>query len=810
MVDPEIDAVQQRWLAVWDGLDPFRARDDGAAPRRYVLPMFSYPSGDLHMGHGEAYPIADAIARHLRLHGYDVLQPVGWDAFGLPAENAAIRRGLDPAAWTRANIATQAASYRRYAIGFDWSRRLETCDPSYYRWNQWLFLRLYERGLAYRAAAPVNWCPSCATVLANEQVVAGHCDHCHGPVTRRHLTQWFFRTTAYAQRLLDGMADLASRDGRDGWPESVLAMQRHWIGRSEGATIDFTVDGRTVTVFTTRPETVPAATALVLAPDGELADELCAPERRDALAAYRSGIAGTGDVARATDRSGVFLGRHAVNPATGDRIPVWAASYVLSDYGTGAIMAVPAADDRDAAFAAAHDLPVPPLPASAPASASASANTDAGANTDANTDAGAGADAGPARSAVVDRLVAAGVARTEVRYRLRDWLVSRQRYWGTPIPIVHCGECGEVPVPEAELPVALPPLTGEQLRGGTGAPLARARDWVEVPCPRCGGPAERDTDTMDTFVDSSWYHLRFCSPGYTDGPFDPAAVARWCPVDHYVGGIEHATGHLLFARFVTMVLHDAGLIGFAEPFRHVINQGQVVNEGRSMSKSLGNGVALGEQIDTYGVDAVRLTMLFAGPPGDDIDWADVSPAGSARFLSRALRLATGAAAAPSTVDAGDPGLRRATHRTIVAVDGLLSAYRFNVAIARLMELTAAARRVDPRDPAVREAAEALAVMLSVVAPYTAEEMWCRLGHPPTVLAAGWPSADPALSTVDTVECVVQVAGRRRAVLAVPADVDEATVTERALSDEAVRRALAGRPVARVVARPPRIVNIVPS
>jgi len=771
-------AVEAHWQAVWQRLDPFRADRPGPAgrERRYLLDMFSYPSGDLHMGNAEAFCFGDLLARYWFQRGYQVLHPIGWDAFGLPAENAALRDGRHPAEWTYRNIATQAESFRRYAASVDWSRRLHTCDPEFYRWTQWLFLRFHERGLAYRKASWVNWCPGDQTVLANEQVIGGRCERCGAQVTKRELTQWYFRITAYAQRLLDDLDQLAG-----GWPAPVLAMQRNWIGRSEGTIVDFPVPGwaEPVPVFTTRPDTLPDATFLAVAPESPLADQLCQPGRVTALAAYREQARRRSEIERLAagrPKTGVFLGGYATNPATGGRIPVYAADYVLAGYGTGTVMGVPGHDPRDEQFATAYRLPV-------------------------------------TRSAGEPEVAPAG--RPAVTYRLRDWLISRQRYWGCPIPIIHCGSCGEVPVPDGELPVELPDLRGADLAPRGVSPLAAAADWATVDCPGCGAPARRDTDTMDTFVDSSWYFLRYCSPDYPDGPFDPEQVRRWLPVDQYVGGAEHATGHLLFARFVTKVLNDLGLVDFSEPFTRLLNQGQVINQGASMSKSLGNGVDLAEQLDTYGVDAVRLALAFAGPPSEDIDWSDVSPAGARRFLQRAWRLA-GAVAAPPGADpaAGAAGLRRVTHRTIVEVTGCVEEYRFNVAVARLMSLAGAVRRaVDggcgPADPAVREAVEALAVMLSLVAPYTAEEMWRRLGHPPTVALAGWPAADPALAAATSVTCVVQVAGRLRDRFPVPPEVSEADLRRRALASPRVHAALAGRPVRQVIVRPPRLVNVVP-
>ncbi|WP_125778349.1 class I tRNA ligase family protein [Antribacter gilvus] len=644
--------AEERVRRLWEARRSFAARDDGSRPRRYLLTMFPYPSGDLHMGHAEVLALEDVVARWWRAKGFDVLNPVGWDSFGLPAENAAIRRKEHPAWFTETNIATQAASIRRYGVSFDWSRRLHTHDPAYYRWTQWLFLRLHAHGLAYRAAAEVNWCPQDATVLANEQVVDGRCERCGATVTRRTLTQWFVRTTAYADRLLDDMALL-----EDGWPAHVLQMQRNWVGR----------------------EATPEGTT----------------------------------------------------------------------------------------------------------------------------------------------------------YRLHDWLVSRQRYWGAPVPIVHCPACGEVPVPEDRLPVTLPHLAGQELRPRGTSPLASAREWVETDCPRCGAPAERDTDTLDTFVDSSWYHLRYLSPGFEGGPFQPEDAARWTPVSLYVGGVEHATMHLLYVRFVHKFLFDLGMVPTPEPFAALLNQGQVVNEGRAMSKSLGNGVELGAELDRHGVDAVRLAMVFAGPPEDDVDWADVSPAAMRRFLSRALRLAdlvpddggvVSARVAPPA-STGSPGLRAAVHRAVHECDELLEARRFNVVVARLMELVTTVRRAAEASPAevtgpagpgsavgqrdLREAVEAVAVVLSLFAPYTAEELWARLGHRTPVAEAAWPEVDPALLGAEVVEAVVQVGGKVRARLTVVPDVSAAELEAAALALPEVVRALGGRPVRRVVVRPPHLVSVVP-
>ncbi|MEV6981231.1 leucine--tRNA ligase [Sphaerisporangium sp. NPDC051017] len=814
--DPQ--ALQAKWQSRWEELDPYRAGEDAAdeRPRKYLLDMFPYPSGDLHMGHGEVFALADVVARYWFQRGYNVLHPIGWDSFGLPAENAAIKRNAHPAEWTYANIETQATSFRRYGISFDWSRRLHTSDPEYYRWNQWLFNRFYERGLAYRKGGLVNWCPKDQTVLANEQVVAGRCERCGTEVVRRELTQWYFRITDYADRLLDDMAQLEG-----GWPERVLTMQRNWIGRSEGADVRFRVEGRDepVTVYTTRPDTLYGATFFVVAADAPLAEEVCAPEQLPALEAYRAEVAKLSDIERlATDKekTGVFLGTYAVNPVNGERIPVWAADYVLSDYGHGAIMAVPAHDQRDLDFALKFELPVQVVVHTGLADPGETGVATPGEGTLVNSGPLDGLSKVEAIARIIEILRERETGDAAVNYRLRDWLLSRQRFWGTPIPIIHCPDCGEVPVPDDQLPVTLPDLRGEALAPKGVSPLAGATDWVNVECPKCAGPAQRDTDTMDTFVDSSWYFLRYCSPGFEDGPFDVERVRRWGPIDQYVGGVEHAVLHLLYSRFFTKVLHDMGMVDFTEPFLRLLNQGQVINQGKAMSKSLGNGVDLGEQIDTFGVDAVRLTMVFAGPPEDDIDWADLSAAASQKFLARAFRVMAeaGAASAPG-VDAvtGDLELRKVTHRTIDEVTRLIESHRFNVAVARMMELTSAARKAidsgpGAADPAVREAAEALAVMLSLVAPYCAEGGWERLGHGPTVAHGGWPAADPALLVQESVTCVVQVAGKVRDRLEVSPSISADELEALALGSEKVRAYLSGDP-RKVIVRAPKLVNIVP-
>ena len=810
-------AIQDKWQQRWAELDVFRASDDPAdpRPRTYVLDMFPYPSGDLHMGHAEAYALGDAMARYYNLRGHNVLHPIGWDAFGLPAENAAIRNNTHPADWTYKNIETQAASFRQYGVSFDWSRRLQTCDPEYYRWTQWLFLRFYERGLAYRADGYVNWCPVDQTVLANEQVIDGKCERCGSEVIRRVLTQWYFKITEYADRLL---ADMEALEGK--WPERVLLMQRNWIGRSEGAEVSFQIEGRDepVTVFTTRPDTLYGATFFVVAADSPLAAELCTESQRAELDRYLADVRKLTDIERQSadrDKTGVFLGRYAVNPVNGESIPVWAADYVLPDYGTGAIMAVPAHDQRDLDFARKFGLPVQVVLDTGSVDPALTGMATPGEGTLVNSGPLDGLSKQDAIARIVEILAERGLGRSAVNYRLRDWLLSRQRFWGAPIPIVYCDGCGEVAVPDDQLPVRLPDLRGQELAPKGASPLAAATDWVMTECPKCGGPAKRDTDTMDTFVDSSWYFLRYCSPSFEHGPFEVESVRRWSPVDLYVGGVEHAILHLLYSRFFVKVLHDMKMLDFTEPFTALVNQGQVINQGKAMSKSLGNGVDLGAQLAAHGVDAIRLTMIFASPPEDDIDWADMNPDALVKFLGRVARVAAEVAAAgtASDVASGDIELRKVTHKTIDDVTRLVESTRLNVAVARLMELVSAARRAIDSGPgagdqAVREAAESLAIMLSLFAPYTAEECWEMLGHQPSVGRASWPAADPALLVQDTVTCVVQVDGKLRDRLEVAAAVTEDELRELALAAPGAERALAGRGIKTVIVRAPKLVNIV--
>ncbi len=808
--------VQEKWLPIWDQVQPFKSgRADDAREKKYVLDMFPYPSGDLHMGHAEAYALGDVIARYWIQKGFNVMHPIGWDAFGLPAENAAIKRNSDPRIWTYENIAVQKASMRRFACSFDWDRVFNTCDPEYYKWNQWLFLKLHERGLAYRKDSAVNWCPGCQTVLANEQVVAGLCERCDSTVTKKKLNQWYFKITDYADRLLDDMAQLEGQ-----WPEKVLMMQRNWIGRSSGANVSFVIEGRSepVTIYTTRPDTLFGATFMVVAADSELAAELVVGTGVEKeFGAYLEKIKADSDIDRlATDRpkSGVFLNRFAINPVNGAQLPIWASDYVLADYGTGAIMAVPAHDQRDLDFAKAFNLPVVVVVETGEEDPSVSGVATGGDGKLINSGPLNGLNKAEAIAAINVQLEKDGLGKSARNYRLRDWLVSRQRYWGTPIPIIHCPSCGEVPVPEAQLPLTLPDAEGLDLKPKGTSPLGAATDWVNVACPKCGAAAKRDTDTMDTFVDSSWYYLRYPSSTVHDQPFLKKDLETWLPVDQYVGGVTHAILHLLYSRFFTKVLNDMGMVDFNEPFTRLLNQGMVVMDGSAMSKSRGNLVALSDELEKHGVDAIRLSMVFAGPPEDDVDWSDVSPSGSVKFLTRAWRLSGDVTSAPGVDFAnGELSLRRATHKALNDASFAVESFRFNVAIARVMELVNATRKAidsgcGPADPAVREAVEATAIMLSLVAPFTAEEMWERLGHKPAVALAGWPLVDSQLLVADSVEAVIQINGKIKERIDVPPTITDAELEALALAHPTIVAELGANAPKKVIARAPKLVNIV--
>lgn len=819
----DFQALQSKWGPIWEQQGIFDAdrtvHEHPGRPRKYILDMFPYPSGDLHMGHAEAFCYGDIVARYWRHRGYTVLHPIGWDSFGLPAEDAAIKRGINPRDWTYDNIAQQKRSFKTYAPSFDWSRELHTSDPEYYRWNQWLFLQMYKKGLAYRKDSWVNWDPVDQTVLANEQVLSdGTSERTGALVEKKKLTQWYLKITDYADRLLD---DLDRLEGH--WPAKVLQMQRNWIGRSYGADIDFRVEGRDepVTVFSTRPDTLYGATFMVVAPDSDLAAELAAGAGAEVQQHFRDYLASTQRATeierQAADRpkTGVFLDRYAINPVNGERLPIWAADYVLADYGHGAVMAVPAHDQRDLDFARVYDLPVRVVVSSDEPDPAESGVAVTGDGVLVNSGPLDGLHKDEALQRVIAQLEAAGTGHGTKTYRLRDWLISRQRYWGTPIPILHTEDDELVPVPEDQLPVLLPDTEGLDLKPKGTSPLGAATDWVQTTVPGTGAPARRDPDTMDTFVDSSWYYLRFLDPHDDQRPFDPARAREWAPIDVYVGGVEHAILHLLYSRFITKVLHDLGWVDFDEPFRNLINQGMVLLDGSKMSKSKGNLIEFASELRDHGADALRVTLAFAGQVEDDIDWADVSVQGSAKFLSRAWRIAGEVQDAEPAAGDGDLTLRRETHRLLADAPGLIDATKFNVVVARLMELVNAARKTIDRpgaagagDPAVREAAETLALILDLFAPYTAAEMWQMLGHDDPVALHAWPEADADLLVEDTATVVVQVNGKVRGRIEVAKTISEDELRRTAAAVPNVAAALDGREVVKTIVRLPKIVNFV--
>ncbi|NBO51454.1 MAG: leucine--tRNA ligase [Actinobacteria bacterium] len=812
----DFKAVQEKWLPIWDKLEPFKSgRKDDNRPKKYVLDMFPYPSGDLHMGHAEAYALGDVIARYWIQKGFNVMHPIGWDAFGLPAENAAIKRDADPRAWTYENIAVQKASMRRYACSFDWDRVLHTCDPEYYKWNQWLFLKMFEKGLAYRKDSAVNWCPDCQTVLANEQVVAGLCERCDSAVTKKKLNQWYLKITDYADRLLDDMDQLEGA-----WPEKVLLMQRNWIGRSTGAQVDFKVEGldQSITVYTTRPDTLYGATFMVVAADSELAAKLVTNTSVEVeFKKYLESVKAASDIDRlATDRvkTGVFLNRYAINPVNNEKIPIWASDYVLADYGTGAIMAVPAHDQRDLDFAKAMKLPVRVVIDTGLEDPNTSGVATSGDGKVINSGSITGLSKDEAITKIIKELESKKVGKATKNYRLRDWLISRQRFWGTPIPIVHCDKCGLVPVPKDQLPVELPDAKGLDLKPKGSSPLGAAKDWVNVKCPKCSADAKRDADTMDTFVDSSWYFLRYTSVNNHKEAFDKKEVETWLPVDQYVGGVTHAILHLLYSRFFTKVLNDLGLLNFNEPFTRLLNQGMVLMDGSAMSKSRGNLVKLSDELDKHGVDAIRVSLVFAGPPEDDVDWADVSPAGSLKFLNRAWRISQDVSSkAGVDFKSGNIELRKVTHKTLADIELAVESFRFNVVIARIMELVNATRKAidsgcGAGDAAVREAAEAIAITLSLVAPYTAEDMWEKLGHKPAIANAGWPQVDKSLIGTDNVIAILQINGKIKDRIEVAPSISKAELEQLARENAEIKAALLGQDVKKVITVAPKLVNFV--
>jgi leucyl-tRNA synthetase len=834
--------LDKKWQQHWAAAKAFEVDVDGSRPKFYCLEMFAYPSGHAHVGHVRNYIIGDVMARMKRMRGFNVLHPFGWDAFGLPAENAAIKTGTHPETSTLDNIAHMKGQLQRLGISYAWQREIATCLPDYYKFNQWIFLKMLERGLAYRRRSTVNWCPVDNTVLANEQVIDGACWRCGTTVVPRELEQWFFRITQYADELLAGLETLTA------WPEKVVVMQRNWIGRSEGARVTFPVSGSDarIEVFTTRIDTIYGATFVLLAPEHPLVDRF-ASESPDPQA-FRGRVAKFRALDREARRDGTIekegfdTGRTAVNPFTGKDVPIWVANFVLAEYGTGAIMAVPAHDERDFEFARKYQLPVRIVVRSGETPATADALTMA------TTNYGTLVDSGPwdgqEAPAVISKMIAdaeqRGIGRREIQYRLKDWGISRQRYWGTPIPVIHCEKDGVVPVPYADLPVELPKVTTFSGRGDS--PLAQVPEWVNVKCPRCGGPARRETDTMDTFVDSSWYFLRFCDPHNASLPFDPATASYWMPVDFYSGGVEHAILHLLYSRFFTRVLRDEGLVNFDEPFTRLLTQGMVLKNGAVMSKSKGNVVDPDDMLEKYGADALRLYVMFVAPPEKEVEWSDAGLEGSFRFLARVWRLVDhwaetiGGEGMPNCDAAecsdAERQLRRKTHDTIRRVTSdIEERMHLNTSVSSLMELVnelydfsestahgvptrgdAPAGRIERPQTiaALREAIDALIVMISPFAPHMAEELWQMLGHPDTLAAAKWPSFDAAVAKAAEVVVPVQVNGKLRARITAPADASEDQLRELALADSAVKVHTSGKTIRKVVVAKGPLVSVVVS
>ncbi len=826
--DYDAPATEKRWQEFWEKTALFEADEDSSKPKFYLLEMFPYPSGDLHVGHMKNYFIGDVLGRYKMMQGYEVLHPIGWDSFGLPAENAAIQRGVSPTAWTEENIATSRETLKRAGVGYDWRREVAACRPDYYKWTQWLFLKLYERGLAYRASGPANFCPSCNTVLANEQVVEGTCYRCDTPVERRYLKQWYFKITAYADRLLDDL-ELIEKN----WPRHVVTLQRNWIGRSEGMTVCFSVVGgdRHFDVFTTRADTLYGVTFMALAPEHPAIAELTEglPTKSEVETFCRETVKKKeiDRAAAATEKAGVFTGRYARNPLSGEEIPIWVADYVLISYGEGAVMGVPAHDQRDFLFARKYDIPV--VPVIRPVDGKLAAERDM---TEAFEDYGVMENSGPysgltseeGNAKLAEDGPKGGWGRSAVNYHLHDWLISRQRYWGAPIPIIHCPTCGEAPVPNGELPVLLPPEDEVDFTPAERSPLASCREFVETTCPKCGGPAERDADTMDTYVDSSWYFLRYCDARNADAPWEPARVNFWMPVDQYVGGDEHAVSHMLYARFFQKFLADVGLVRDVEPFPFFFNQGMVKArvtkaDGSSsmevMSKSKGNAVPAGPFIAEHGADVARVYITFAGPPGKDMEWTEEGVGGTARWLGRVWRLVDGnAALVRETVDASSlPAAERdlyvATHRTLKRVTDDLERLHFNTCVAFLMDFVNRLYAFEEREaPAFGYALYQLIKMLAPFAPHMAEELWRRAGHGDSVFREKWEEYDAEATAAALVTVVIQVNGKVRGRVDVAAGATEEEVFAAAAEDDNVARYLEGKAVVKKILVPDKILNVV--
>jgi len=814
--------VEKKWQQRWEESGAFQVTEDPEKQKYYCLVMFPYPSGKLHMGHVRNYAIGDVIARFYKMQGFNVLHPMGWDAFGLPAENAAIKNRIPPAKWTWDNINNMRSQLKSLGLSYDWSREVATCHPDYYRFTQWLFLQLYHNNLAYKKKQAVNWCPSCATVLANEQVVAGRCERCDTEVEKKDLEQWFFRITAYADRLLEDLEKIP------GWPEKVKLMQTNWIGRSFGAEVSFTTEnGKEIRVFTTRPDTIFGVTYMVLAPEHPLVEELIKDKAEaEKVREFVDKVKKQSEIERTSaegEKEGVFTGAYAINPISKEKIPIWVANYVLMEYGTGAVMGVPAHDQRDLEFARKYHLPVKvviqPLGRDLDGATITEAYSEPGIMV--NSGEFDGMDSEVARLKIIECMKEKGLGEEKVNYRLRDWLISRQRYWGAPIPIIYCDHCGIVPVPEKDLPVLLPLDVAFEPTGES--PLLKIESFINTTCPQCGAPARRETDTMDTFVCSSWYFLRYCSPR-DERPFDPEKVAYWMPVDQYIGGVEHAILHLMYSRFITKVLYDLKLIPVDEPFTNLLTQGMVLKDGFKMSKSKGNVVSPEEIIENYGADTARLFILFAAPPERDLDWSDQGVEGAYRFINRVWRLVQRVAPEikekmewdVASLSSAEKDLRRMIHRTIQRVeDDIKTRFNFNTAVSAIMELTNALYHyVDGIEQekwhkgVLREGLTTLALLLAPFTPHFAAEIWEVLGNEGSVHDQQWPQVDRGALKEEEITIVVQINGRVRDHIQVPVGLDNKRMEEVVLSQPKIVNLIQGKELVKVICVPNKLVNLV--
>ena len=796
--------IEDKWQKIWTENDQYKTdTTDSSKPNYYTLEMFPYPSGNIHMGHVRNYSIGDVVARFKKMEGYNVLHPMGWDSFGLPAENAAIKHGVHPHKWTMANIEDMKAQLKLLGLSYDWEREVATSTPEYYRFTQEIFLKFLEAGLAYKKKSFVNWCPSCETVLANEQVVGGQCERCDAVVVKKDLEQWYFKTTAFAEELLNDL------DTLDGWPEKVKTMQRNWIGKSNGAELRFDIEGtdKSMTVYTTRPDTTYGVTFMVLAPESELVQELVAGTEYEAdVNAFVQKMHTKTEIERTSsdaEKEGMFIGKYVINPVNGNKIPVWIANYVLADYGTGAIMAVPAHDDRDKEFAQKYNLDIIPV-----------IDED---NKMINSEEFNGMDASKAFDGIVEKLAKENRGKKTVNYRLRDWLLSRQRYWGCPIPVVYCDDCGIVPVDKKDLPVLLP--TDVEFTGKGESPLTTSKEFATTACPCCGKEARREVDTMDTFVDSSWYFLRYIDPKNTEEPFSKEMVNKWMPVDQYIGGVEHAIMHLLYSRFFVKAFKSMGMLDFDEPFKNLLTQGMVLMDGSKMSKSKGNTVSPIEIINKYGADTARLFVLFAAPPERDLDWSEQGVEGCFRFLNRVYRLVDELAEVAKSnnevkaVTKEDKAMRLVIHSTLKKVTADLSEkFGFNTAIASLMELINEMykyKELDTRnDGIIREGIETIVTILAPFTPHIGEELWTMIGKEGSVFNISWPAYDESALVQDEVEVIVQVNGKLRAKVSMDANISREDMEKVAMEDEKVQAAIEGKNVVKVIAVPKKLVNIV--